>query len=388
MSGTTGALSRLRVKAIGFPGPGSGRDLGIDALKGFAILLVVLGHSLEIADAGLFVPNASFRHHIGILIYTFHMPLFMFLAGYVMSGKKVRVGKSFVRLVVPFFAWMVVRFFIFFRDYGQIGRFIYRGVWGMENAPLWFLWTLFMCYLLLILAQQCGRLWRYGEELGFLALFVLVNLIPTSVLGIPQLQYYFLFFALGYLAAKYKTQIAGIKPSVKTAILVISPVAWLGLFFVAYYKLTVVMSPIPIRESINIPVYVLERFALAIFGILSAFTLLAAVKALKAKRLEASFGWLGLATMDIYVTHGILIHLSFGTGWTKVFSAFFIAVIGGLALTYLLLRNWRFLSYPFLGRSYRFGPRYRLELAPEAGAVQAAPVIDLPGNADRLIGDE
>ncbi|MBN1288771.1 MAG: hypothetical protein JXA49_03935, partial [Actinobacteria bacterium] len=58
-----GWLSVLNFKAIGFPEKGSKRDLGIDTLKGLAILLVVLGHSLEIADPGVFVPNPSLRHH-------------------------------------------------------------------------------------------------------------------------------------------------------------------------------------------------------------------------------------------------------------------------------------------------------------------------------------
>ena len=380
-------LSRLRVKAVGFPGPDSGRDLGIDALKGFAILLVVLGHAFELADPGLFVPNASFRHHLATFIYTFHMPLFIFLAGYVMLGKKVRVGKSFLRLIVPFFAWMIVRFFIFFRNYGEIYRFVGRGVWGMEGAPLWFLWTLFTCYLLLIVVQYAGKYWKYGEELGFLGLFVLVNLVPTSVLGVPQLQYYFLFFALGYLAAKYKDRITDIKPSVKTAILALSPVAMVVVFFLAYYKLRFVMVPVPIRDILHQPLMVVERFALGMLGILSAYALLAAVKGLKARKLEASFGWLGLASLDLYVTHGILIHLGFGQGWTKVFSAFFIAVLGGLALAYLLLRNWRVFSYPFLGRSYKFGPRYRLELLPAPGALPAPAALEL-GSAEQAAGKD
>ncbi len=362
-------LSRLRVKAIGLPGAGSGRDLGIDALKGFAILLVVLGHCFEIADPGLFVPNASFRHHLATFIYTFHMPLFIFLAGYVMSGKTVRVGRSFVRLIVPFFTWMLVRFFIFVPNYGEISRYVGGGVWRMDNAALWFLWTLFFCYLLLIAVQYGGKFWKYGEELGFLVLFVLVNLIPATTLGIPQVQYYFAFFSLGYLAAKYKDEIAGLNPAVKTTILAASPVLLLVLFFASYYSLRYVMAPLPLREILKAPGLFVERFVLAILGILTAYALLAAVKALGARRVEASFGWLGLATLDIYVSHGILIQWSFGQGWARVASAFLIAMIGGLALTYLLLRNWRVLSIPFLGKSYKDGPRYRLQLLPERGAV-------------------
>jgi fucose 4-O-acetylase-like acetyltransferase len=185
-----------------------------------------------------------------------------------------------------------------------------------------------------------------------------------------------LFFALGYLAAKYKQEIVGMQPAVKTAILAASPAAMLVVFFLTYYNLRYVMDPVPIREVVNLPLLVVERFALGILGIMTAYALLAAVKALKARKLEASFGWLGLASMDLYVTHGILIHLSFGSGWTEVFSAFFIGVIGSLALAYLLLRNWRVFSYPFLGRGYKYGPRYRMEFLSAPGVAPAASVAD------------
>jgi len=382
------AFSKLRVKAIGFPGPDSGRDLGIDALKGFAIILVVLGHCFEIADPGLFVPNASFRHHIATLIYTFHMPLFIFLAGYVMSGKTVRVGKSFVRLMVPFFTWMLLKFLFTVPHYSTIGSYSWRTVWGMDNSPLWFLWTLFFCYLLLIAVQYVGKHWKYGEEAGFFVLWLLVNFIPSTRLGIPQLQYYFAFFAIGYLAAKYKSELAGLKPAVKAAVLAASPVVLVVIFLAEYYSLRFVMVPLATKEVLKTPGLFFARYAMGLLGILTAFALLAVVKAVKARRVEAAFGWLGLVTLDIYVTHGLLIQLSFGTGWTKVASAFLIAMLGGLALTYLLLRNWRVLSYPCLGKNYKQGPRYRLELLPAHGAVRARSVVDLGGSPDQVGGED
>lgn len=386
----SGALSRLRVKAIGFPKPGSGRDEGIDALKGFAIILVVLGHCLEIADPGLFVPNASFRHHLATFIYTFHMPLFIFLAGYVMAGKSVRVGRSFVRLIVPFFTWMVLKYLfttpVSSYGTGTFGRYAGDTVWGMANAPLWFLWTLFFCYLLLIVVQYAGRRWKYGEEIAFFLLWFAVNFVPSTRLGIPQLQYYFAFFALGYLAAKYKERIAGLSPSVKVAVLAGAPASLLLVYFVTYYRLRYVMVPLAFSQLVKNPGIYFARYGLGILGIVSAFTLLAVVKAAKARRVEASFAWLGLATLDIYVSHGLLIQLSFGTGWAKVASAFFIAMIGGLALTYLLLRNWRVLSYPCLGKDYRKGPRYRLMLLPKPDAASAQSVIDLVHGPEKVAG--
>ena len=48
----------------------------IDKLRGFAIILVVLGH--------LYLPNTKEGnlHPMAEMIYSFHMPLFFFISGY------------------------------------------------------------------------------------------------------------------------------------------------------------------------------------------------------------------------------------------------------------------------------------------------------------------
>ena len=55
----------------------------VDMLKGFGIILVMLGH-------------ASFPESLRIELYTFHMPLFFFMSGYVFSIKKYSNFKDFL----------------------------------------------------------------------------------------------------------------------------------------------------------------------------------------------------------------------------------------------------------------------------------------------------
>ena len=79
------------------------RLLYFDNLKGFAILLVVLGHCIQQCDTE---GNYQFLCR---LIYAFHMPLFMAVSGY--FGVKLNVDylpeirKRFVRLMIPYFVW-------------------------------------------------------------------------------------------------------------------------------------------------------------------------------------------------------------------------------------------------------------------------------------------
>lgn len=76
----------------------------IDYAKGLAILLVVIGHLLQYNLVG------TSSKDLFDMIYSFHMPLFMFLSGYVaslsidkyMSHKGEFIQKKAASLLVPF----------------------------------------------------------------------------------------------------------------------------------------------------------------------------------------------------------------------------------------------------------------------------------------------
>ncbi|MFU0919704.1 acyltransferase family protein [Kluyvera sichuanensis] len=85
------------------------RDIKIDFLKALATLLVVVGHCIQFSDID-FDNNLLFR-----VIYSFHMPLFMCIAGFLFVEKdKVinEIVKKAKLLLVPFFSWSVVSYFL------------------------------------------------------------------------------------------------------------------------------------------------------------------------------------------------------------------------------------------------------------------------------------
>ena len=53
------------------------RLLWADTLKGWLMLLVILGHAIQTV-----MPEACYQGHIWNLIYSFHMPAFMAVSGY------------------------------------------------------------------------------------------------------------------------------------------------------------------------------------------------------------------------------------------------------------------------------------------------------------------
>lgn len=123
----------------------------VDNLKGFGIILVVLGHVAS--------PISPF-------IYSFHMPLFLTISGYLFNEEKLSKGfiiKNMKRIFVPFSIFFLVAFLIEFlkrmllsRDqlelFQLIDAFLFMDFPSLQNTygfVLWFLPALFFSKLFL-----------------------------------------------------------------------------------------------------------------------------------------------------------------------------------------------------------------------------------------------
>ncbi len=96
------------------------RLIWADALKGILIVLVVLGHSIQ---ASMMKLEGSFLNdYLWNLIYSFHMPAFIAISGF-LAFRKNLVGwgrfdwlqftwRRFRQLMIPYLIWSVVLFFV------------------------------------------------------------------------------------------------------------------------------------------------------------------------------------------------------------------------------------------------------------------------------------
>ncbi|SFB72346.1 acyltransferase family protein [Ruminococcus albus] len=129
----------------------------VDYAKGFGILLVMLGH------VNLVVPKSNhLAHYFVQLIYSFHMPLFFVITGFLLGYKDsflkkdtapaLKAGRLFVRLMIPYYIYSVIYILIGNYRYGYTDEYLsdmITAVWTtMGSAPLWFLSTLFFARLL------------------------------------------------------------------------------------------------------------------------------------------------------------------------------------------------------------------------------------------------
>jgi len=357
-AGRTLAASRLwfdrGVTYLGIPRVGevTGRAIGVDALRGFAILLVVLGHSISNAENLLRASGYNLEYYVSNFLYTFHMPLFFLVSGYVLFGKHIKVGDRAIRLMLPFFAWIPVYWFVnrYIHHYPfpvRFGTTLKDTIFNPGNG-LWFLPTLFLCSLLLIpvIYLEKRRSWFAEAYLGLV--FVAVNLIPYDKLGVLQVKYFFFFFAAGYLLAKHRGRIEGIGRRRVAAGAALLSAAFLVAFTVLYYYglIKPFTFPISLVDLFKTPSAYLIRYGMACLGIVLS---IAVIRALGTTRALKVLAWFGLVTMDIYVAHGLMIQLAFGSGWVKVLTGFVLGIVLSLALAFLLLRQWWVSAAVFLG---------------------------------------
>ncbi len=129
----------------------------VDELKGFAIILVVIGHVIvDVYDPVAYSNNCLFK-----FCYSFHMALFTFLSSYLLGSKgadyfnKQWLKKRFLRLIIPFIIWAFIN---------SVYHIIVEGLSitslpGLYLTKLfvspvpWFLLNLFMCDIGLYLSH-------------------------------------------------------------------------------------------------------------------------------------------------------------------------------------------------------------------------------------------
>lgn len=157
-------------------------------------------------------------------IYSFHMPLFFFLSGYVFSPTKFKSFKQFIKLrlkslVVPYFTLSFIQYLIFVLYEKQINEYTFGyiepilGIFYSSNTtmkigiPLWFLTCLFVVQVLFYFVRKLDK-----DIIIIIALFVL------SLLGYTYSRHNYIrlpwsmdtaltatvFYGLGYLVNKNK----------------------------------------------------------------------------------------------------------------------------------------------------------------------------------------
>lgn len=172
----------------------------LDYLKSLFILLMILFHLVYISDTYPYLKR---------VVYTFHVPIFLILSGY-LSGTDKSVKQFSVSLWGLFFPYSIMELgyvlagsFLPVRE--QMGDLsianIFRRIFIDPAGPYWYLHTLLLCR---IVHYFIGNLFK--ERVGNLALLILIGLGFWGVsqgLGLMWLPHS-MFFLIGVAISLFK----------------------------------------------------------------------------------------------------------------------------------------------------------------------------------------
>ena len=330
----------------------------LDVLKGFTILLVVLGHSLQtFVPQGQFDDNLLFR-----IIYSFHMPLFMFLAGAAAaySSRPMNfkfIERKFYQLVIPFIAWYLVGYYLGGAYHTLPFKTYIHQVIDSPDYGLWFLWVLFLNFLALVAASKLARwLKLYSYLLVWLAIYIL----PTGKYGVGLMKWHLPFFFAGYLIYRYRDKLRAYRHWALSACLVLAPllmVSWHRLnnpWYITRLQPHLAAHSLQYINLNGLATVNTYSFAVLFYQYLVAFAGIGFIYWLlqlkPSRHLWKFFGFFGLYTLDIYVVHEYFFRYAIAHNWIiEVISGFIIATALSLALGIFVLRRVQLLSIIFLG---------------------------------------
>ena len=172
----------------------------LDSLKGLLIIMVVIGHVIQSS-------NPDYQHDILFrFIYSFHMPLFLAISGYLTYKPKYDSGlikKRAVQLLIPFVVWAFLSPVL---QRGAVDVDAALNVLLYPDNGLWFLYNLFVYSAIFNISERLSEKFAIKQEwilCGFVFILVCAMAVFKTKFNCSQLCWYLPFFAIGYYMRKY-----------------------------------------------------------------------------------------------------------------------------------------------------------------------------------------
>jgi fucose 4-O-acetylase-like acetyltransferase len=173
------------------------RQVWIDFARGIGVILVVYGHVLGGLIPPHLFPDGPLAQWMSYTLYTFHMPLFFFLAGLNVQHSLTRGARPFLAskawtIAYPYVLWSLIQ--------GSVIMLISRNanipitasdlmaIWYRPMAQFWFLYALMICHVLAVLIPN--RTIMIVVALAGLIVFMLLPIRPDLALTMHHLPFY------------------------------------------------------------------------------------------------------------------------------------------------------------------------------------------------------
>ncbi|WP_413732424.1 acyltransferase family protein [Sodalis sp. RH20] len=323
------------------------RKIWVDYAKALGITLVVIGH----VNRGLMNARIDTNTHISKMIdnyiYSFHMPLFFFLAALFFSKSFERSGpSSFVAnkakvLLYPYIIWSLLQggIEVLLSHYTNTKTDISDVINLFQpRAQFWFLYALFMVFMVSLLLRSISNNKRV--DLFILLLSLCLYLVKNNLTNNYHLNYVtnnLFFFYLGIVAVDYRENISKIK--INFVVAFTSLLAFLAL---CYYFHNI--------NHINLERDVLASLILALAGIFTCISIsLSLSEILESKTLLL----IGELSMPIYLLHiiagsGTRVMLTKLTSLTNYHIHLLLGLLAGIVIPIIIYKISKKYHFMFL----------------------------------------
>lgn len=289
------------------------RSQYLDIIKGIAIFLVLWGHSIQILSYGKL---DYYNNYLFKFIYSFHMPLFMLVSGYLFyfccnrKTLKELLKNRVIGLIIPIFSWGTI-FYLFQNIINYCSKrnssLSISGYLRSLNGT-WFLWSLLIISCIVAVLNRIKKKIIRNIMLTVGIIFVLIAPNPTMNL------YMYPYFVIGFLFNEYKSGVLDKLKKIGHLILLIYPI------ILIFYKnrdyiyttgINPLVSEYGVVNQIGIDIY---RWCVGLFG--SVFVLILTYIIIQkfsekaiVKRISKTFSYLGCISLQIYVMQRVFLEL-------------------------------------------------------------------------------
>ena len=323
-----------------------------DSLKGILIVLVVLGHAIQTT-----LGDSCEDNHLWNIIYSFHMPAFMAISGYLsfrpnyhensIGEYKKGISRRFRQLIVPYVIWTIILLMI-------NNCFSFELIFDhlLYVKGLWFLWVLFFINLIFRLGDYLSQRTKICQEVWEFTFCVLLSIMTIlwniKYFAFHFVAWYFIFYSLGYYLHKYDRFL-----TTKLVIIIPMLICWsLLAWFWHMHEPPVFFTKLSLPSSVTLFVYRFVTAALAVYILLAVSPVLLNNKTIWIKLIVE----MGKLSLGIYTVHFIIIgQISnffkyFSTNNTCVILFTFVTGFGATWMIVKLISKFDFTSKWLLGK--------------------------------------
>jgi len=166
------------------------REYYWDNLKGFLIIMVVLGHCI-----GSFAGKFNIANSISIVIYTFHMPLFIFAGGYFSKKSSRPVGSRAFRMLKIYMIMQLIYMVAEVTILSSRKKFVLNFV--NPSYTYWYLLVM-AAFICLTVFMKDAKMWTWILTSILVALVAGFEPNIGDAFSFARILFFLPFFSLGY----------------------------------------------------------------------------------------------------------------------------------------------------------------------------------------------